>query len=220
MVDGTNMNDDPAGHSLSGQHYKPLSKTVHLNVLSESEESSDDEPPGRLRLDQALLENSNTLARRRNGASNGRSRSSVNGSDHGGGHGFANGHRSGVALLDAPPGNDATPQNTRLIDSADDFVIGRKSQALRERAFPDASDAQWNDWKWQLRCRIKDLDGLGRVLNLSEQERAAVAQLGGHLPVGITPYYASLLDPENPVQGLRKTMVPLPSEFITTRGEE
>ena len=31
----------------------------------------------------------------------------------------------------------------------------------------------------------------------------------GALPVGITPYYASLLDPENPAQGLRRTVVPV-----------
>ena len=47
------------------------------------------------------------------------------------------------------------------------------------RCFPDATDAQWNDWKWQLRMRIRDAATLARVLNLTDDERSTVNQLGG-----------------------------------------
>jgi lysine 2,3-aminomutase len=39
------------------------------------------------------------------------------------------------------------------------------------------------------------------------------------LPVAVTPYYMSLLDPYDPVQPLRRTVVPVQSEFLRTRGE-
>jgi len=42
---------------------------------------------------------------------------------------------------------------------------------------------------------------------------------GGVLPVGITPYYASLLDPDTPNQPLRKTMVMVEGEFLRSPGE-
>src|SRR5690606_34771180 len=73
-------------------------------------------------------------------------------------------------------------------------TIGAAAEAFRARCFPAASAAEWSDWRWQLRNRIRNLDGLERVFALSDEERAAVQRLGDRLPVGITPYYASLLD--------------------------
>ncbi len=75
------------------------------------------------------------------------------------------------------------------------------------RALADSRSADWADWRWQLRNRIKDLTQLEGVLRLSADERAALAQHGGGLPVGITPYYASLLDPDDPSQPLRRTVL-------------
>lgn len=77
-----------------------------------------------------------------------------------------------------------------------------------------ASGAEWSDWRWQLRNRIRDLAGLERVLRLSEDERAALSPYAGRLPIGITPYYASLIDPDCPTQPLRRTVVPTTAEFL------
>ncbi|HWM27814.1 MAG TPA: KamA family radical SAM protein, partial [Woeseiaceae bacterium] len=41
----------------------------------------------------------------------------------------------------------------------------------------------------------------------------------GALPVGITPYYASLLDSRDALQPLRRTVVPVLGEYETSRGE-
>src|SRR5205814_1086960 len=79
--------------------------------------------------------------------------------------------------------------------------------------------AQWNDWKWQLRNRLKDLKSLERVFALAPDEHAAVRELGDALPVGITPYYASLMDPRDPADPIRRTMIPATSEFVRTAGE-
>ena len=67
------------------------------------------------------------------------------------------------------------------------------ADAFRKRYFPQATHRDWNDWRWQLRSRIKDAATLGRILRLSDDERAAMERHDGVLPVGITPYYASLL---------------------------
>jgi len=97
--------------------------------------------------------------------------------------------------------------------------ISAPSEAFRASHFPDASATEWNDWRWQLRNRIRDLTGLARIVRLTDPELAAMQQLGDRLPVGITPYYASRIDPEDPQDALRKTMVPLPGEFVRTPGE-
>jgi lysine 2,3-aminomutase len=91
--------------------------------------------------------------------------------------------------------------------------------AFRTRYFPAASNRDWNDWKWQLRCRIKDAAGLAGIIRLSDDERAAMESHSGVLPVGITPYYASLLDPDAPHQPLRKTVVMAKGEYLRSPGE-
>jgi len=91
--------------------------------------------------------------------------------------------------------------------SASAFVSGERSLHFRREFFPGTSDREWNDWRWQLANRIRDLAGLERILCLSEEERRAISNHKGSLPIAITPYYASLLDPADPRQPLRRTVV-------------
>ncbi|CAN5253880.1 lysine 2,3-aminomutase [soil metagenome] len=99
------------------------------------------------------------------------------------------------------------------------LTISPRSREFKDRFFPDASASEWNDWRWQNRNRIRSLDGLARIIELSEDEIAAIRRHEGPLPVGITPYYASLLDPVDPSQPLRRTVVPVGGEFMRTPGE-
>jgi len=63
------------------------------------------------------------------------------------------------------------------------------------------------------------LASLSRVVRLNGDEEAAIIRLGGHLPVGITPYYAGLIDPLDPLDPVRKMMIPTVDEFLRTPGE-
>src|SRR3981081_3328664 len=73
------------------------------------------------------------------------------------------------------------------------FPVNRDARAFYRHFYPDTSAAEWNDWRWQMRSRIRTLSELERIFVLSADERAAVAGHTGSLPVGITPYYASLM---------------------------
>lgn len=97
--------------------------------------------------------------------------------------------------------------------------ISPRSRAFRARFFPDAKDSDWNDWRWQIKQRIRDLAGLERVLRLSDDERSAVVRHTGSLPVGVNPYYASLLDPDDASQPLRRTVVSVNAEYVESPGE-
>ncbi len=99
------------------------------------------------------------------------------------------------------------------------FPLGETSRAFKKRFYPDASVAEWTDWRWQLRNRIRSLAQLERIFVLSEDEREAVGRRTGSLPVGITPYYASLMDRENPLDALRRTHIPVGQEYLRTPGE-
>jgi lysine 2,3-aminomutase len=61
---------------------------------------------------------------------------------------------------------------------------------------------------------------LEAIVAVTEDERAAILRHEGPLPIGVTPYYMSLIDPANPLQGLRRTTIPTLAEFDRTPGEQ
>jgi lysine 2,3-aminomutase len=94
-----------------------------------------------------------------------------------------------------------------------------RAAAFRRIFFPSATDKEWTDWQWQIRNRIRHLDQLERMLALSEPERAAIEMIQSKLPVGITPYFMSLLSRDEPNDPLRRTVVPTVAEFNQTPEE-
>lgn len=90
---------------------------------------------------------------------------------------------------------------------------------FRHAFYPSATAADWADWRWQLRNRLRDLSGLDRVFGLTDDERTAVLGLGGHLPVGVTPYYASLINRASLTDPLRLMMIPKAAELTQGPGE-
>ena len=90
------------------------------------------------------------------------------------------------------------------------------SYSPRHPAYAKVPARDWNDWRWQLRHRIRDLAGLEAVLDLTAEERAAVIRLGQGLPLGLTPYYVGLVA-RSPA--LRKTKIPTGDEFEVAPGE-
>ncbi len=100
------------------------------------------------------------------------------------------------------------------------FVVSPASNEFRKQHFPGVKTAEWNDWRWQNRNRIRSLEQLERIITVTDDERAAILRHQGPLPIGVTPYYMSLIDPANPSQGLRRTTIPTLAEFDRTPGEE
>lgn len=100
------------------------------------------------------------------------------------------------------------------------FPVSVRSRTFFQRHFPGIGSREWNDWRWQFRNRVRRLDDLIGILDLSEDERAAVARRTAGLPVAITPYYLSLLDPRDTAQPLRRTVVPVGAEFLRSPGED
>jgi len=67
---------------------------------------------------------------------------------------------------------------------------------------------EWNDWHWQLANRITRIDQLEQVIKLSPAEKKNISQGLQSLRMAITPYYASLIDPDNADCPVRKQAVP------------
>ncbi len=87
------------------------------------------------------------------------------------------------------------------------------------RHFPGATQREWNDWRWQIANRIADAETAARLWRLSDDERAALARPRATLPLAVTPYYARLVDPCDPAQPLRRTVLPATAEDLRAPGE-
>jgi lysine 2,3-aminomutase len=95
-----------------------------------------------------------------------------------------------------------------------------QGRAFRKTFFPEVTDSQWNDWRWQSRNRIRAMAQLEAMLVLSGDERDALTARGSMLPMGITPYYMSLISRDDPLQPLRRTVIPTSAEAVRAQGED
>lgn len=81
----------------------------------------------------------------------------------------------------------------------------------------NATDAQFDDWHWQVAHIARNEEELACMANLTSTEREAIRRAAnGKLPFGVTPYYAALFD-EEPESGrdraLRAQVIP-PLEYV------
>src|ERR1700683_236803 len=67
------------------------------------------------------------------------------------------------------------------------FPVSKEAADFRKRFYPRVSRSTWNDWRWQMRGRIKSLTDLAGIFTLSLDEREALERHSVSLPVGITP---------------------------------
>ena len=82
----------------------------------------------------------------------------------------------------------------------------------RAPIYADVPDEKWNDWRWQLSHRLNTVEEIEKVLPLNESERKAL-QTTGLFRVDITPYFISLIDPDDPADPIRKQVIPLSEEM-------
>jgi lysine 2,3-aminomutase len=88
-----------------------------------------------------------------------------------------------------------------------------KTATGRYRFFGNVSESSWNDWKWQFRNRITSIDQLSQLLPLSNEEQAQIRMVAKRYPLSITPYYLSLINPDDPEDPIRKQSVPCIQEI-------
>jgi lysine 2,3-aminomutase len=78
--------------------------------------------------------------------------------------------------------------------------------------YKNVSEDQWYDWKWQVENRITTVEQLKKIINLTPKEENDINQVVKNFRLGITPYYASLMDPDDPRCPVRMQAVPVLAE--------
>jgi len=132
---------------------------------------------------------------------------------------------SSFALPELP----SIPQNKNHAHFKSDLILlfpkarhagtGIATRLFRKKHFPGIGNKLWNDWQWQISHRIRTKDRITNMISLSEEESLALENKDRLLPMSITPYYLSLVSPENPGQAIRRSVIPTLKELRHSPGE-
>jgi lysine 2,3-aminomutase len=87
-------------------------------------------------------------------------------------------------------------------------VFGLRRKYWNIPLWKDVTKDEWNSWKWQISNRLTTLEELEQVVNLTEDERNGVKASLKKLRMAITPYYATLIDPDDYNCPIRRQAIP------------
>jgi lysine 2,3-aminomutase len=88
---------------------------------------------------------------------------------------------------------------------------GKPAVSRRAPIWADVPDEKWNDWRWQLSNRVNTLEEIEGALNLTEDERDGLSA-PDKFRVDVTPYFLSLIDPDDPADPIRRQVIPTGGE--------
>lgn len=87
----------------------------------------------------------------------------------------------------------------------------------RPALWADVPDEKWNDWRWQMANRLNSVEELAQLIHLTSEEIQGL-RADGKFRVDITPYFASLIDPDDPNCPIRRQVIPLGRELHAFNG--
>jgi lysine 2,3-aminomutase len=91
-------------------------------------------------------------------------------------------------------------------------------QKRKISAFLGASGADWEDWRWQFKNRIKTVETMGRILDLHPWQKANIERVGKHFRWAISPYYGALVAAGEPQGPLWRQSIPHRAELHDSSG--
>lgn len=72
----------------------------------------------------------------------------------------------------------------------------------------DVDSESWTDWRWQMQHRIDSVEALREWIAPTAEEEAGIRETEEVFRWNITPYYAALMDPDDPQCPVRRQVVP------------
>lgn len=87
----------------------------------------------------------------------------------------------------------------------------------RAPVYRDVPTEKWNDWRWQLSHRLNTVEDFEKVFPLTDSERKALTAKN-LFRVEITPYFVSLINPDDPNDPVRRQVIPTADEIIPFTG--
>jgi lysine 2,3-aminomutase len=119
---------------------------------------------------------------------------------------------------------DGTREESKVAVEATSYA-GRAERETRIRdwrevpLWRDVPQEKWEDWRWQAGHAIKSLEDLRQVITPTPEEERGVLECAKFFRFAIPPYYASLMDPDDPNCPVRLQAVPQVSETVFSRSD-
>jgi len=88
----------------------------------------------------------------------------------------------------------------------------------RIKEYFKASDEEWENWRWQLKNRITTTSVLKELLPLEKKEIEEIDKTGSKYRWAVSPYYLSLIDPDDPDDPVKKQCIPQINEYVDEGG--
>ncbi len=92
-----------------------------------------------------------------------------------------------------------------------DEIAARKAKIMKVLG---ASEEQWNDYRWQLSNRITSVEEMTRFIDFGDESMKGIQQVADTYRFAISPYYLSLINPEDPHDPIRRQSVPCIDELL------
>lgn len=86
-----------------------------------------------------------------------------------------------------------------------DIINSNKEKLL---TILNATEEKWHDWHWQMANRINNPETLAKLLNLNSEQCAMIKKVGLQYRWSISPYFASLIDPNDSNDPVMRQAVP------------
>jgi len=83
----------------------------------------------------------------------------------------------------------------------------------------NAKEEDWQDYKWQLKNRISDVETLSKIIELSEKEQSIIKAVSEQYRWRVSPYYLSLIDPDDKLDPIKLMSIPMSAELNDLTGE-
>lgn len=112
---------------------------------------------------------------------------------------------------------DETYSHQDLAQVSEDISSLKRFTSGGRGSWHAISDSDWNDWRWQLKHRINNLEQLESVVpDLSLEETLGAELANTKLALGITPYFFNLIHREDPTCPIRRQVVPRVEETVSS----
>jgi len=105
------------------------------------------------------------------------------------------------------------PSTTATAGQLEEEEPPGKAATAQSRLFSSTPSEHWDDWRWHFRNRITTIEDLSKYVHLSPQERSRLRLVSIKYPLAITPYYLSLMNPDDPADPIRRQSLPAPEEL-------
>ncbi len=84
----------------------------------------------------------------------------------------------------------------------------------------NATQADWEDWRWQMRHRITDVNTLNSIFPLTEEHQLEIAEVGRTYRWAVSPYYLSLMNFNTLNDPIILQGIPKAEELLDSSGED